>query len=196
MRWVLVAAAYLIGCIPFGVIVARFYKVNIREHGSGNIGATNALRVMGRKAGVITLLGDMFKGFAAVYLAMRFGGYETALIAGAASVIGHDFTVFTGFKGGKGVATSFGVLFALAPLIALASLVIWMATVAIFRISSLGALASFAATPLMVFLYKHGDRPFLALTTFLTGLIFFKHLENISRLLKGEESRIGQKNIQ
>ena len=194
MRWVLVAAAYLIGSIPFGVIVARFYKVNLREKGSGNIGATNALRVMGRKAGIITLLGDMLKGSTAVYIAMRFGGYDTALIAAAAAVIGHDFNVFTGFKGGKGVATSFGVLLALEPLIAVAALGIWVVTVAIFRISSLGALASFSAVPIMALLDKQSGRPLLVLTVFLTGLIFFKHMENIGRLLKGEESRIGQTN--
>jgi len=196
MRWVLVAAAYLIGSIPFGVIVARFYKVNLREQGSGNIGATNALRVMGRKAGIVTLLGDMLKGSVAVYLAMRFGGYETALVAAAAVVIGHDFSVFTGFKGGKGVATSFGVLLALEPLLTLAALVIWIATVAIFRISSLGALVSFIAVPLIVMLNNQSGRPLLILTVFLTILIFFKHMENIGRLLKGEESRIGQKNRQ
>ena len=196
MRWVLVAAAYLIGSIPFGVIVARFYKVNLREQGSGNIGATNALRVMGRKAGIVTLLGDMLKGSVAVYLAMRFGGYETALVAAAAVVIGHDFSVFTGFKGGKGVATSFGVLLALEPLLTLAALVIWIATVAIFRISSLGALVSFIAVPLIVMLNNQSGRPLLILTVFLTVLIFFKHMENIGRLLKGEESRIGQKNRQ
>ena len=196
MRWILVAAAYLIGSIPFGIIVARFYKVNIREQGSGNIGATNALRVLGRKAGIVTLLGDMFKGSVAVYIALRFGGYETALIAAAAAVIGHDFTVFTGFMGGKGVATSFGVLLALEPLLALAALGIWLVTVAIFRMSSLGALASFAAVPFMVLLNKQSGKPLLILTAFLTGLIFFKHMENIGRLLKGEESRIGQTNRQ
>jgi glycerol-3-phosphate acyltransferase PlsY len=194
MRWVLVAAAYMIGCIPFGVIVARFYKVNLREQGSGNIGATNALRVMGKKAGIITLLGDMFKGSAAVYLAMRFGVYETALLAAAAVVIGHDFPVFTGFKGGTGVATSFGVLLALVPLLTVAALAIWILVVAIFRISSLGALVSFAAVPFMVLLNRQGGSPLLILTVFLTGLIFFKHKENIERLIKGEESKIGQKN--
>lgn len=196
MRWGLIAAAYLIGSIPFGVIIARFHNVNLREQGSGNIGATNALRVMGRKAAVITLLGDTFKGSAAVYLAMRFCGYETALFAAAAAVIGHDFTVFTGFKGGKGVATSFGVLLAIEPFIALAAIVIWIATVAIFRISSLGALVSFAAIPFIVLLNKQSGRPLLILTVFLTGLIFFKHMENIVRLLNGEESRIGQKSRQ
>ena len=194
MRWVLVAAAYMIGCIPFGVIVARFYKVNLRDQGSGNIGATNALRVMGRKAGIITLFGDMLKGSVAVYLAMRFGGYETALVAAAAVVIGHDFPVFTGFKGGKGVATSFGVLLALVPLLALAALVIWILIVAIFRISSLGALVSFTAVPFLVLMNRQSGSLLLLLTVFLTGLIFFKHKENIERLLKGEESKIGQKN--
>jgi glycerol-3-phosphate acyltransferase PlsY len=194
MRWVLVAAAFIIGSIPFGVIVARFYKVNLRGQGSGNIGATNALRVMGKKAGIITLFGDMLKGSAAVYLAMRFGGYETALIAAAAAVIGHDFSVFTGFKGGKGVATSFGVLLALVPLIAVAALVIWILVVAIFKISSLGALVSFTAVPFMVLLSRQSGNPLLILTVFLTGLIFFKHRENIERLLKGAESKIGQKN--
>jgi len=194
MRWVLVAAAYMIGSIPFGVLVARFYKVNLREHGSGNIGATNALRVMGKKAGIITLFGDMLKGSVAVYLAMRYGGYETARMAAAAAVIGHDFPVFTGFKGGKGVATSFGVLLALVPLVTVAALAIWVLVVAIFRISSLGALVSFAAVPFMILLDRQSGSPLLILTVFLTGLIFFKHKENIERLLKGEESKIGHKN--
>lgn len=193
MPWVWAVVAYILGSIPFGLIIARLHGVNLRGQGSGNIGATNALRVMGKKAGALTLLGDLLKGSLAVWLALYFSGREAGLIAAAAAVLGHDFSIFAGFKGGKGVATSFGVLLALEPLLAAIGFGVWILTVLLFRFSSLGALVSFGLLPLWCFILKGGDRTLLALAFFLTALIFIKHGENIGRLARGEESRVGKK---
>ncbi len=192
MRWAPVIIAYLLGCIPFGLITARARGVDLRAAGSGNIGATNALRVMGKGAGAVTLMGDCLKGTAAVYIAFKLAGGDARIpaFAAAAAVLGHDFPVFLGFKGGKGVATSLGVLLALAPYVAVAGAAVWLVVVLAFRISSLGALASFMALPVIVLATK---RDLFALTLFLTGLILIKHRSNIARLLKGEEPKIGRK---
>ena len=193
MPWVWAAVAYILGSIPFGLIIARLRGVNLRGQGSGNIGATNALRVMGKKAGAITLLGDLLKGALAVWLALYFSGREAGFIAAAAAVLGHDFSIFAGFKGGKGVATSFGVLLALEPVLALIGFGVWILAVILSRLSSLGALVSFGLLPLWCFILKGGDRTLLALAFFLTALIFIKHRENIGRLARGKESRVGKK---
>jgi len=194
MAWASVLVAYMLGCIPFGIIVARVKGVDLRASGSGNTGATNALRVMGKGAGLITLAGDMLKGAAGVYIAYRVAGLDSGIpfISAAAAVLGHDFPVFQGFKGGKGVATSFGVFLILAPYVALAGLGVWIITVLIFRISSLGALASFAIMPVLVLLMKKGDMSLFALSVFLTAMIVIKHRANIARLLRGDEPRIGR----
>ena len=196
MRWVLVAAAYLIGCIPFGVIVARYYKVNLREQGSGNIGATNALRVMGRKAGIITLLGDMLKGSAAVYIAMRFGGYETALIAAAAAVIGHDFTVFTGFKGGKGVATSAGALFALTAVGGLIGVAVWLAVFWLTRYVSVASITAALVLPVAIFVMSwrsESTRTIFYFSVCTAAVVVWRHRSNLARLMQGTEPRFTRK---
>jgi len=193
MQWGFVLLAYLLGCIPFGLLTAKACNVDLRASGSGNIGATNVLRVAGKKAGVATLIGDMLKGTLAVYLALRFAGRETACLAAVAAVAGHDFPVFLRFKGGKGVATSFGVLLALEPVIALIGFGVWLATVLAWNYSSLGALVSFSLLPVWALLLKSGDRSFLLLSLFLTTMLVIKHRANIVRLSKGEEPRVGRK---
>jgi glycerol-3-phosphate acyltransferase PlsY len=189
--WGFVLLAYLLGSVPFGLLVAKGYQVDLRASGSGNIGATNALRVLGRKAGAVVLLGDMLKGVIGVLVALKFAGPDAGILAGAAAVVGHDFPVFTGFKGGKGVATSLGVVIALAPWLGLVLVCIWLLTVAATRISSLGALVSFLCLPPLTLLLRSGDTALLALTLFLTALIFLRHAANIKRLARGEEPRVG-----
>jgi len=191
MLWVSAIAAYLIGSVPFGIITARLYGVDLRSKGSGNIGATNALRVIGRKAGALTLAGDVLKGLAAVSLGVYLAGRDAGVVAAAAAVIGHDFPVYTGFKGGKGVATTFGVVLALEPLIALMAFIAWVVPVVLWRYSSLGAIISFGLLPLMSYVMKEGDRWFILLSVFMTTLAFIKHRSNIGRLVRGEEPRIG-----
>ncbi|MDA8100541.1 MAG: glycerol-3-phosphate 1-O-acyltransferase PlsY [Nitrospiraceae bacterium] len=192
---VLIAGSYLAGSIPFGLIIGRMLGgVDVRSVGSGNIGATNVLRAAGKKAAALTLVADCLKGLFAVMIAFRVADNAVIpFVAGAASVIGHNFPVFLGFKGGKGVATSIGVLLAVAPLIAVICLAVWLAAALIWRYSSLAGLLSFAAFPALVFATRPDEKPLAALSLFLFGMMYYRHRENIKRLLAGTESKIGQK---
>jgi glycerol-3-phosphate acyltransferase PlsY len=146
-----IAGSFLVGSIPFGVLFARRRGVNLREAGSRNIGATNVLRSVGRKEAVLTLVGDLLKGTSAVAAGRALGVgpfYEGAM--GLAAVVGHDFSLFLRFRGGKGVATSIGVMVIYAPLAGLMTVLVWLATVAATRVSSVGALAAFALLPVLV----------------------------------------------
>jgi glycerol-3-phosphate acyltransferase PlsY len=188
------AFGYLLGSIPFGLVLTKLTGgPDPRAVGSGNIGATNVLRT-GRKAlAAATLLGDMLKGTVAVLLAQQFGlgaAIAGGLAAGLGAVLGHLFTVWLGFKGGKGVATYIGVLLALVWQAALAFGVIWIAVAAATRYSSLSALIASAATPAI--LWFMGYPAEAALFLILTALIWFMHRANIARLLNGTEGKIGR----
>jgi len=148
-----VIVSYLLGAIPFGLLFSRlFSNVDVRTVGSGNIGATNVLRAAGKKAAALTLFADCFKGLLPV-LAVQFLSHDETLasVSGAASVLGHNFPVYLGFKGGKGVATSFGVVLATAPWIGLVCLIAWLLAAAAWRYSSLSALLSFMLYPVLIF---------------------------------------------
>lgn len=189
-----VIAAYFIGAIPFGLVFSRlFSQVDVRTVGSGNIGATNVLRAAGKKAAVATLLADCVKGVLPV-LAVKFLFQEdlTTALAGAAAILGHNYPVYLGFKGGKGVATSYGVILAIAPLTGLICLIIWLAAALLWRYSSLSALVSFAAYPALTFMGGPESKPFGLLSLFIFGMIYYRHRENIKRLLSGTEPKIGQ----
>lgn len=182
-------AGYLIGSIPFGLILTRFAGLgDIRAIGSGNIGATNVLRTGNKGLAALTLLLDIGKGALAVLLASRYGP-DVAVLAGGGSMVGHVAPVWLGFKGGKGVATALGVLLAIAwPVGCLAALT-WVATAALTRISSLSALIATAAAP--VYAYALADPQRAELALFIAAVVWLRHYENIRRLLKGEEPRIG-----
>jgi acyl phosphate:glycerol-3-phosphate acyltransferase len=185
---------YLLGTIPFGVIATRLGGMgDIRKVGSGNIGATNVLRTGRRDLALITLLGDAGKAVAAVLLAGSLFSPLAAVLAGGAAFVGHLFPVWLGFKGGKGVATFFGVLFALAWPVGLAAGATWILMALIFRFSSLAALAAAAFSPLLFLLLHQSTIPRLWLAAGMAVLIFIRHEANIRRLLKGEEPRIGGK---
>jgi glycerol-3-phosphate acyltransferase PlsY len=185
---------YLIGAIPFGLLFTRWFSdIDVRTVGSGNIGATNVLRAAGKKAAILTLFADCLKGLLPV-LATRLLFHDdlTSVLSGAAALLGHTFPVYLGFKGGKGVATSFGLALALTPLAALLSLVTWAVAAYLWRYSSLAALTAFALYPLYTFtLYRSQNLQLLSL--FLFGMIYAKHRENIKRLIAGTESKIGKK---
>jgi glycerol-3-phosphate acyltransferase PlsY len=191
---VLVLAAvcgYVLGSIPFGLILSRMAGYgDIRRVGSGNIGATNVLRTGDRRLALATLLLDAGKGAAPAVLAAGWGGEVASLVAGFAAVLGHNFPVWLGFRGGKGVATTLGVLLAVAWPVGLAALVLWAATALIFRISSLAALVSLVASPLLMLMIADGPRALLA--ALLAALAVIRHRANIVRLLAGTEPRIGQ----
>jgi glycerol-3-phosphate acyltransferase PlsY len=180
---------YALGSIPFGFLLTRFSGAgDIRSIGSGNIGATNVLRTGRRGLAALTLLGDFGKGLVAVVVAQRWG-VEVGLAAALGAFLGHLFPVWLNFKGGKGVATYIGVLAGVAPLAALAFVLIWLSVAFLTRYSSLSALTAAAASPLMLAFLA--ELPAVGLFTVLTILVFLRHHENISRLMKGEESKIG-----
>ncbi len=191
-----VCLSYGIGAVPFGLVFARLFSgIDVRAIGSGNIGATNVLRASGKKAAVLTLLADGLKGFLPVFLVQRlFMDDVTTALCGVAAILGHNFPVYLKFKGGKGVATSYGVVLAVTPLIGLFSLLAWVAAAALWRYSSLSALVSFACYALLTFfVFPPEGKSFLSLCLFISGMIYVRHRENIKRLLAGTEPKIGEK---
>ncbi len=190
------AGAYLLGAIPTGFIIVKLLKgIDIREHGSGNIGATNVKRVLGTAWFFIVLFLDAMKGLLPVLLAKIFYG-ETMphleVIAGAFAVIGHTFTVFLKFKGGKGVATALGVFLGLAPFSVLSCMAVFFILLAFFGYISLGSIAAAALLPVFVFIYGEG-MSVLALAVVLAVFIIYKHKDNISRLINGTENKFSLK---
>ncbi|HLG23203.1 MAG TPA: glycerol-3-phosphate 1-O-acyltransferase PlsY [Candidatus Manganitrophaceae bacterium] len=185
-----VLAAYLIGSIPFGLLVAKALRgVDPRRRGSGNIGATNVLRVAGKREALLTLLADFLKGAFPVGFARWLNGGEGLLLTlGLAAILGHIFPLFLSFKGGKGVATSFGVFMALSPLIALAAALVWGAGVYFGKYSSVGALAAFIALPFLALLIRP-ERRFALFSFGISALVCVRHRENIVRLIHGAEGR-------
>ncbi|WP_296819257.1 glycerol-3-phosphate 1-O-acyltransferase PlsY [Brevundimonas sp.] len=187
-------ASYLLGSIPFGVLITRAGGAgDVRAIGSGNIGATNVLRTGRKDLALLTLLADAAKGAIPV-LAARWLFPETPLpyIAGGAAFIGHLFPLWLGFKGGKGVATFYGVLFAAAWPVGIVAALAWLANFAVTRISSLSALIAAAAAPIAAWLI--GQVPAcVVLVILMAALIFVRHHENIGRLIKGQEPRFGAK---
>lgn len=182
---------YLLGSIPFGVVMARLGGLgDLRKIGSGNIGATNVLRTGNKGLAALTLILDALKGTAAVVIA-GFWGPDLALLAGLSAFLGHIYPVWLGFLGGKGVATYLGVLAPVAWPAALAFAAAWLIVAAVTRYSSLAALVATVAAPLTLFWLGYVDGA--VLFGLMTLVIYFKHAQNIARLLKGTESRIGSK---
>ena len=199
---VIAGAAYLLGSIPTGYLVARAKGIDIRTVGSGNIGAANVFRILGKPAGILVLVVDGLKGFAACSWLADFvvQPFTVApdkieclkIVAGICAVLGHNYTCWLKFKGGKGIATSAGVYFALAPLAAGIALGAWIVVFALSRYVSVASIAAAVALPTAVWLTK--DNLFLGIVTTVLGLLaIFKHRGNIQRLLNGTEQHFGQK---
>jgi glycerol-3-phosphate acyltransferase PlsY len=193
-----ISCSYLLGAVPFGLLFGRVLGgIDVRGVGSGNIGATNVLRAAGKKAAVLTLLADAFKGFLPVLLAARYlDGEWLPALAGIAAVLGHNYPLYLKFRGGKGVATSFGVVLGMSPGLGLVCLLAWALAAFLWRYSSLAALVAFALYPLLAFGVYADDRVRGFLSLFLFGMIYYRHRENIKRLLAGTEPKIGRKNTQ
>jgi len=210
MIFVLMVLSFLIGSVPTGLLIARGRGIELRNIGSGNIGATNVLRAAGKKAALLTLLGDMAKGSfpLIIYKALHGFGYHVgdagipALsvsdryaavqgLLGISSIVGHDYSFFLKGRGGKGVATSLGVLVILSPYVALFSALLWLITAKMTRYSSLSALVAFGLLPLSFYMIDYSrEKVFVACVMAL--LIFIKHRDNIKRLLNGTENKIGK----
>ena len=196
--------SYLIGSIPSGYLVAKSQGIDIRQHGSKNIGATNVLRVMGKKWGYLVLFCDSFKGFASVKLGALIAAHALlspvlgSVIAAIACILGHNYTIWLRFKGGKGIATSGGVVLALFPvLVVLCVAVIWFVVFFAGRYVSLASIAAAVALPCVVFLAtgKNGSDFWIlfGFSALIGALAIWRHQSNIGRLLKGTESRFGKK---
>ncbi|MGH9866309.1 MAG: glycerol-3-phosphate 1-O-acyltransferase PlsY [Candidatus Acidiferrales bacterium] len=199
--WLIPVAAYLLGSIPFGYLIVKLRRgSDVRASGSGNIGATNVTRVAGKAAGVATLLLDAGKGYFTVWLAMRWshGNIRWVMAAAVAVVLGHTFSCWLRFRGGKGVATGLGVFLVVAWQAVLATLVVWIVVVAFWRYVSLGSVVAAATLPILVYLfYAPGHAPPLAVSfgsVAVAILVIFKHRKNIGRLIAGTERRLSRKN--
>jgi len=189
-------AAYLTGSFPTSYVVGRLSRgIDLRQHGSGNLGATNAYRVLGWQAAIPIFIVDIGKGWAPTALFPRLDGSplaEWALAYGAAAIVGHVWSVYVGFRGGKGVATSAGVLLALAPTAVLAGFIVWFLLVWLTGYVSLGSIAAAALVPVVTGVTM-GPGPVLWLTTALAVFVIWAHRANIRRLLAGTENRFGRK---
>jgi acyl phosphate:glycerol-3-phosphate acyltransferase len=186
---ILVAIAYLLGSIPTGLLLGKTFGVDVRTTGSGNIGATNVYRTLGKKVGAMTLVGDCLKGLIPV-LAAKYLGFSDGWVAltGLAAFLGHVYTVFLGFKGGKGVATALGVFLGISPVAVLVTLVIFLLVLWKWRFVSLASITAAAAIPAIVTLIEH-KALITVMAVIIAFLVIHKHQENIERLKAGTESR-------
>ena len=184
-------AAYLIGSISTAIITCKIMGIkDPRKTGSHNPGATNVLRHGGKKAAIITLFGDMLKGLIPVLVAIQFQLEPTGIaLVGLSALLGHVFPVYYGFKGGKGVATYYGVILGINWLVGLIALGIWLAVAALLKISSLSALISIFATPFILWYFSHSTE-LTAATALMSIIVFWRHKSNIQSLLKGTEGKI------
>jgi len=197
----IVLGGYLLGSIPFGYLVAKAKGIDIRSVGSGNIGATNAMRVLGKPAGIFVLAMDALKGYAAVWLAgvlvNKFNvnaDFETLrVIAGIGAVLGHNYTCWLKFKGGKGIATTAGVYLALAPWALLIAFTVFLLAVVITRYISVGSISGAVAVVITVWVMMPQNLLLCIVTTALGALAIYKHKTNIQRLMAGTENRFGKK---
>jgi glycerol-3-phosphate acyltransferase PlsY len=199
-------SSYLLGSVPWGLIVARARGIDIRQHGSGNIGATNVLRIVGKPWGITVFVLDALKGFVAVRLAILLaertaGAAEYvefyAILAAAACVIGHSFPIWLGFRGGKGVATSAGALAGVVPIAAVTIFVVWLVVFQTTRYVSLASIVAALALPitvaLLIWLHMTKGMVLLYFTSAMTALVVWRHRSNISRILSGTEQRFTRK---
>ncbi len=191
--FLLIIGSFLLGSIPCGVLVARLKGIDLKQAGSGNIGATNVLRTAGKWPALLTLAGDIMKGAIPVALGKcLLNDLTMEGIIGLSAIMGHNFSVFLRFRGGKGVATSIGALLVYSPKAALVTVVIWLAVILLTRYSSLGAIISFGALPLTVYGVDYTKEK-LIISFMITALLMIRHADNIKRLIQGREPKIGKR---
>ncbi len=192
--YVAILAGYLLGSVPFGYLVSKYWKgINILEHGSGNIGFTNVLRTLGWQPAAVVLAGDISKGALAAWLGLYTGGEIFGILCGLAALIGHSFSVFLKFRGGKLVASGFGVLLMLVPEVALTALAAWLVAVILTRYVSLASITASVAMFLAMFLFDESGA-MKVFGSIAAVFVILRHRANIRRLLRGEESKINRKN--
>jgi acyl phosphate:glycerol-3-phosphate acyltransferase len=202
---VVVVGSYLLGTIPTGYLAGRIAGIDIRKHGSGNIGATNVVRVLGKHYGYPVFVADFLKGFCAVWLSILVGtrmlpewnSPETfGILAAISSVIGHSFPIWLNFNGGKGVATSAGALFGLVPVVTLIGAAIWMLIFWLTRYVSLASIGAAVALPFLILIktcLSQTAKPLFYFSLFLAAIVIWRHRSNLSRLVRGTEPRFTRK---
>jgi len=187
-----ILVGYLIGSIPTALIIAKRYHIDIRQHGSGNIGGTNAFRVLGKKAGLTVTIADIIKGMLPTWFALFYGEETLAIVVGISAIIGHSFSVFVNFKGGKSVATSAGVMLVLSPLALLIGIITFM--IVLFTTKYVSLSSMLAAFIVVLSIWFIEDSVMIQIVTvFFASFIIFRHHSNIKRLMKGEENKVFQK---
>lgn len=188
-----ILASYLIGSIPFGLIVGKIWaNLDVREYGSGNIGTSNVLRTVGLPAAIIVFALDVGKGAIAVYLGSLVGGEIVQILAGVAAIAGHNWPIYLKFKGGKGIATSLGAVVSLTPMIALILLGLWIIIVGITRYISLASLTAAVLFPIFL-IVSRSSTAYIVAGFMISAFAFYRHRANIQRLLAGTELKIGEK---
>ncbi|MBU0482541.1 MAG: glycerol-3-phosphate 1-O-acyltransferase PlsY [Proteobacteria bacterium] len=198
MSYALIIFSYLVGSIPFGLLYGKMAGVDVRKDGSRNIGATNVNRLLGRKLGALTLISDALKGLLPMLVVAHFPGElphreMVAMLSGTAALVGHCFPVYLKFQGGKGVATALGIYLYLAPLPTLGAMALFVITVRLSGYVSMGSLAASLVMPVLLLLSGEG-KPLVITAGLIAAIIWFKHHENIRRLVKGEEKSWKTKN--
>lgn len=183
---------YLLGSINSSVIAGKFYGIDIRKHGSGNAGATNALRTLGKKAALFVLVGDVLKGIISCMIGSYIAGYTGIIIAGAAAIIGHTWPLYFNFKGGKGVLTSEAIIFFIDWKLALITLGIFIVIVVLTKYVSLGSIIGAVSLPFLAIIFRRNIE-FIIFAVVIGALVVIRHQANIKRLLNGTESKIKQK---
>ncbi len=197
---ILAVAAYLVGSVSFAVICSAAFRLpDPRTYGSGNPGATNVLRSGNKAAAILTLLGDAFKGWLAVWLAQHFAAADTAALAmalaGALAVIGHMYPVFHRFQGGKGVATALGSLFGFSVYLGVGAISTWLIIALFFRLSSLASIISALFAPFATWMLFGIGHPFFASVAGVSLMLIYRHRQNIKNILAGTETKLGQKSL-
>lgn len=182
---------YLLGSVPFGLILTKlFSQVDPRKIGSKNIGATNIFRTAGKTLGILTLIGDVLKGMAPIWIAAQWSLPDHWIaIAGLSPFLGHIFPLFLGFKGGKGVATALGIYIVISPVAVLIEFLLFSVLVWKWRFISLGSICCAMTMPILIAFFRSGSRAYFVLSVFIGALILFRHQSNISRLLQGMENK-------
>lgn len=191
--FILIIVSYLLGSIPSSFIAGKIAgNIDIRQYGSGNAGATNVLRVLGLKAAIPVFLADVLKGVLATLIGKRMGGDALAALAGFAAIVGHNWPVFLNFRGGKGIATSFGVLLVLFPLISFILFMAGVIVIAITRYVSLGSITAAVLFPILLLIFGY-EWKMVLFGIAVGSLAIYRHRSNITRLLEGRENKLGQR---
>ena len=194
LTWFPIPLAFIIGATPFGLLVGKMKGIDIREHGSGNIGSTNVLRTLGKPVGIFVLVLDVLKGLVPVLIAKMLSDNTTLhILTAAAAILGHNYTFWLKFKGGKGIATTAGAMLLIIPIALVTSLSTWIVVTKTTRFVSLGSIAAAIAIPVTIMIQNlisgKWSVPILVFGFFLCGMAIWRHRENIARLRRGEENR-------